>query len=119
MKKMLPLMAIFIAIFAFSCASTVMEGRKVDSSRTNQLVIGSTTPQNAMALFGQPLQVQNLPGGEQQMTYRYYYNNPHWWTADETERQDLVMVFRNGVLDRYDLKENVKEYLTMPAGSVR
>ena len=112
MMRTIAILAILILAFSFGCAKTIIDGKKIDSSKTSQLMIGSTTPENIEALFGKPGQVQDLPNGEKKFMYHYYYNNPHWWTIDETEKQDLDVVFKNGKLDRYNLKEALLEGIT-------
>ncbi len=84
------------------CAS-IMEGKKIDSSKTKDLLAAGTSEADVVKMFGQPQQKENLPGGETK--YVYYYRAQSrllWFRMGQPQDQQRLEVFLKGnQVDRY------------------
>ncbi len=105
------ILLILAVVSLFGCGQILTEGRQFDSSRVNNIMVGSTTGENLAANLGQPAKVETMPSGEKKYVYHYYYKNPHWWTTDEIMRQDLEVYLLNNEVQRYNYKEQATEYI--------
>ena len=96
---------VLIGIFAITvgCASTVVEGKKFDASKVNTLALDQPKD-SVVAAFGPPLKTESLPSGMTKYIYHYYYKNPHWWTTDDLEKQDLEIVLKNDRVESFNFK---------------
>ncbi len=102
---------IVMLAFAFGCAATVMEGKKIDASKVSTLALDQTK-QQVVAAFGEPVKKENVAGGEKYI-YHYYLKKPHWWTVDQVETQDLEVVFINNRVDSFKFKGTGASDVTM------
>ncbi len=102
MKYIGVILIVIIALTA-GCARTVIEGKKIDASKVDTLALDQPKDK-VIAAFGQPLKTENLPSGMTKYIYHYYYKNPHWWTTDEMERQDLEIVLKNDKVESFNFK---------------
>ncbi len=102
---------IVMLAFAFGCAPTVMEGKKIDAAKVSGLALDQTKDQ-VVSAFGQPVKTEKVAGGEKYI-YHYYLKKPHWWTVDEVERQDMEVVFINNRVDSFKFKGTGRADVTM------
>jgi len=100
---------VLLLAFIFSCAPTMIEGRKIDSAKLKQLMPGVSNVQKVEALFGKPDKTENLPAGEQMYVYGYEIKNRHWWTMDAVDKQKLEVTLKDGVVQTYKLRTEGKE----------
>jgi hypothetical protein len=101
--KYLVLLLIVLFTFTIGCASTVMEGRKIDVSKVDTLALDQPKDK-VVADFGPPQKTETFPSGMSIYGYHYYFKNPHWWTTNETERQDLAIVLKNDRVESFNFK---------------
>jgi outer membrane protein assembly factor BamE (lipoprotein component of BamABCDE complex) len=99
----------FFMVFTFSCAPMIIEGKKIDSAKLDQLNEGQTKLAEIEKLFGKPDKVEKLPSGEEKYLYFYKRENPHWWTVDRINKQKLEIVIKEGVVQTYKFREDGKE----------
>ncbi len=100
---------VLLLAFSFGCASTTMEGRKIDAAKLKQLTPGASQVQKVEQLFGKPDKVQDLPGGAQMYVYGFEMKNRHWWTTEEADRQRLEVTVKGGVVQNYRLRTEGKD----------
>jgi outer membrane protein assembly factor BamE (lipoprotein component of BamABCDE complex) len=86
------LLLVALLAFTFGCAHAVTEGRKIDSAQVGTLRIDQPKA-DVVQTFGDPLKIELLPSGELKYKYRYYSLTPHWFEANEVEKQDLEIIF--------------------------
>jgi hypothetical protein len=103
------LILMVLLAFTFSCAPMIIEGRKIDSTKLEQLIMGQTQVAKVEELFGKPDKVEKLPSGEENFLYFYKRENPHWWTVDKIDKQKLEIVIKEGVVQTYKFREEGKE----------
>jgi hypothetical protein len=97
------IVVLIMVAFSFGCASTVMEGKKIDAAKVNTLALDQPKDQ-VVAAFGPPLKTEEGMSGETKYIYHYYFKKPHWWTVDEVERQDMEILLKNDRVDSFKYK---------------
>ena len=102
---------IILMAFTFGCGKMIMEGRKIDEAKLNDIMTTNNTSAKVEQAFGKPDKVEKMASGEEQYSYRYYYKNPHWWTTDEVEEQNLKIVVKGDEVQSYNYKKTGKEEL--------
>lgn len=107
--KFAGLVLMVLLVFTFSCAPMMIEGRKIDSTKLDQLIAGKTKVAKVEEIFGKPAKVEKMPSGEENYIYLYRRENPHWWTVDKVDRQKLEIVLKDGVVQTYKFREEGKE----------
>jgi hypothetical protein len=93
---------VVLLAFAFGCGPILSEGKRIDSSKMDQIVKHKTTAQEVEALYGKPYKVEKMGGGKE--TYVYYYKYEeyvHWYTLPKTTEQKLEVDILNGVVTDY------------------
>ncbi len=109
--KYIGVVLILMLVFTFGCAPTVIEGRRIDASKVSTLALDQ--PKNTViSTFGDPLKTETMSSGETKYIYHYYYNNPHWWTADEVVRQDMEILLKNDMVQSFRYKGVGTDYIT-------
>jgi len=102
--KWVSLGLVVLLAFAFGCAPTVMEGRKVDSAKLKEMSVGQTNKAQVEKVFGKPARVETVSPGVDKYTYTYRTTDPEWYTIDTVQRQEFEVWFQNGVLMYYKLR---------------
>ena len=100
---------ILLMAFTFGCAKMVMEGRKIDEGKVKDLMTSSNTADKVTQVFGNPDKVEKMASGEEQYSYRYYYMNPHWWTANDVEEQNLKVMVKDKAVQGYSYRKSSTE----------
>ena len=100
------ILLIFLMAITFGCGKMVIEGRQIDESKVKDLMASSNTTDKVTQVFGKPDQVEKMASGEEQYSYRYYYMNPHWWTIDDVEEQNLKVVVKDSEVQRYNYNKS-------------
>jgi hypothetical protein len=93
---------VLLLALAMGCAS--MEGRKIDGSKTKDLIAEGTTADDVVKMFGEPQQKENLPSGETKYIYYYRAKQRILFFRTGGQIQDLqrLEVFLKGnQVDRY------------------
>ena len=103
---------ILLVAFAFGCASTIIEGRKIDEAKVKDLLAASNTADKVQQAFGKPDKVEKMTSGEEQYSYRYYYMNPHWWTIDDLVEQNLKVRVKDNEVQSYSYRKSSTEKVT-------
>jgi outer membrane protein assembly factor BamE (lipoprotein component of BamABCDE complex) len=102
--KWVSLGLVVLLAFVFSCAPTVMEGRKVDSAKLKEMSVGQTNKAQVEQVFGKPARVETVSPGIDKYTYNYRTTDPEWYTIDTVQKQEFEVWFQNGVLMYYKLR---------------
>jgi outer membrane lipoprotein-sorting protein len=103
---------ILLVAFTFGCAETVTQGRKIDEAKVKDLMVSYNTTDKLIEAFGKPDKVEKLPSGAEQYTYRYYFRNPHWWTIDDVQEQNLKVVVKDNEVQSYNFTKGSTEKIT-------
>jgi hypothetical protein len=103
------LMVTLFMAFTFGCAPTIVEGRKIDSTKLEQLFIGQTKVANVKKLFGKPDKIEKLPSGEENYFYGYCVRNPPGWTVSKLYDEELEIIVKDGVVQTYTFIQEKKE----------
>jgi outer membrane protein assembly factor BamE (lipoprotein component of BamABCDE complex) len=107
--RYLTILLIFVVGFTFSCAPSVIEGRRIDAAKVRQMVTGETQAGKVEEMFGKPTKIEKLPTGEEDYVYIYKTGEPHWWTLDKTSGQQLNVVVKDGIVQTWKLRTEGKE----------
>lgn len=111
------LVLILMLALTFGCAQTVMEGRKIDSSKVSFLALDQPKD-TVVSSFGAPLKTETLPSGETKYVYHYYYMKPHWWTTNEVEEQDLEIILKDDQVQSFKYKGAETDPVTTQPASI-
>jgi hypothetical protein len=97
--RYLSIALVLLLIGAAGCATT--EGKRIDGSKTKNLVAEGTTPDDVVRMFGHPQQKENLPSGETK--YLYYFKERRFFALqiDPEEIQRLEVFIKNNRVERY------------------
>lgn len=113
-KKMRFAILIFtlLLVFTFSCAPMIVEGRKIDSAKLDQLNVGQTKVAKIEELFGKPDKVDKLPSGDENYIYFYRREIPRWWTVDKIDKQKMEIFIKDGVVQKYRYSIESRDVIT-------
>ena len=94
--------------------SSIMEGKKIDSSKTKDLMAAGTSEADVVKMFGQPQQKENLAGGETKYVYYYRAQNRLLWfrTGQPQDQQRLEVIFKDNQVDRYRFRDSDVQPIT-------
>jgi outer membrane lipoprotein-sorting protein len=106
------ILLILLMGFAFGCAQTITEGTRIDEAKVKDFMARYNTADQVTQAFGKPYRVEKLPSGEDQFLYRYYYKDPHWWTTDDIEEQNLKIVVKDNEVQSYNYRKGTTEKIT-------
>jgi len=100
--RYLSIALIFLLASAMGCASPI-EGRRIDGSKTKDLLAQGTTTADVVKMFGEPQEKENLASGETK--YVYYYRTKGrllFFRSGQPQDQQRLEVFLKGdQVDRY------------------
>ncbi len=103
---------VLLLALAMGCAS--MEGRKIDGSKTKNLIAEGTTADDVVKMFGEPQQKENLASGETK--YVYYYRTQgrmlFFRMGQPRDQQRLEVFFKNNQVDRYRFMDTDQQPIT-------
>jgi hypothetical protein len=102
MRYMSVALVLFMAL-AMGCAST-MEGKRIDGSKTKDLMVEGTTPGDLVKLFGEPQLKENVASDEVKYVYYYRKHTPMLFFNRQAEYQDiqrLEVLIKNNRVERY------------------
>ena len=106
------ILLIFLMAFTFGCGKMVTEGRQIDEGKVKNLMATSNTTDKVTQVFGKPDKVEKMASGEEQYSYRYYYMNPHWWTINDVEEQNLKVMVKDSEVQSYNYRKSSTEKIT-------
>ncbi len=109
MKAVVSLGLVLMVAFTFSCAPSVIEGRKIDAEKVRQLKAGETDVNKVVELLGTPTKAETLPNKDLLYTYTYQAKEPIWFATDTTAAQALEITLRQGVVKDYKFRQEGKE----------
>jgi outer membrane protein assembly factor BamE (lipoprotein component of BamABCDE complex) len=107
--KLASLVLVVLLAFTFSCAPSILEGRKIDADKVKQIQPGTTDVNKLVGLLGTPTKTEKTSEGDLMYIYTYTTGNPHWWTVDKTQGQNLEVVLKNGVVNTYKFRQEGQE----------
>ena len=103
---------VLLLALAMGCAS--MEGRKIDGSKTKNLIADGTTPADVVKMFGEPQQKEDLASGETK--YVYYYRAQgrmlFFRMGQPRDVERLEVFFKNNQVDRYRFLDTEQQPIT-------
>jgi outer membrane protein assembly factor BamE (lipoprotein component of BamABCDE complex) len=107
--KLASLVLMVLLAFTFSCAPSILEGRKIDADKVKQIQPGTTDVNKLVGILGTPAKIDKTSEGDLMYVYTYATDAPHWWTVDKTQGQNLEVVFKNGIVNTYKFRETRQE----------
>lgn len=111
--KVAGVVLLVLLAFIFSCGSTVIEGRKINTSKLREMIKGQTKAENVVRSFGQPARIEKMPSGEQKYLYHYYKEEyTYWWTVPRLETQKVEIVLKEGVVQDYRYSTQLRDVIT-------
>ena len=103
-----------VILLALAVGCSTMEGKKIDSSKTKNLIAEGTTPDDVVKMFGEPQQKETLASGETK--YIYYYRSQGWIfgfrTGQPRDQERLEVIFKNNQVDRYRFVDTEQQPIT-------
>ena len=104
-----------VILLALAVGCTTMEGRKIDGSKTKNLIAEGTTPADVVKMFGEPQEKETLASGE--IKYVYYYRATNrilgFRTSGQVRDQErLEVFFKNNQVDRYRFMDTEQTPIT-------
>ena len=106
--RYLAILLIFAVGFAFSCASTTYQGRKIDPAKVEKLTAGETRVGQVEEMFGKPDRIEQSSSGENNYIYEYCRKDPEWYTIDELDAQKLEVLLKDEVVQTFKFTEERK-----------
>jgi hypothetical protein len=100
--KYVSITLVLLLALAMGCSS--MEGRRIDGSKTKNLIADDTAPADVVKMFGEPQQKEDLASGETKYVYYYRANQRilFFRTGGQVQDQErLEVFFKNNQVDRY------------------
>ena len=107
--KLASLVLVVLLAFTFSCAPSILEGRKIDADQVKQIQPGTTDVNKLVGLLGTPTKTGKTSEGDLMYIYTYATDVPHWWTVDKTQGQNLEVVLKKGVVRTYKFGQTRQE----------
>jgi outer membrane protein assembly factor BamE (lipoprotein component of BamABCDE complex) len=107
--KWISLVVVLLVAFAFGCAPTVIEGKKIDSAKLKEMNVGLSGKTQVEQIFGKPAKVETVSPGVEKYIYTYRTTDPEWYTIDKTQNQAFEVWFQNGVVMYYKLRSEGRE----------
>jgi len=103
---------VLLLALAMGCAS--MEGRKIDGSKTKNLIAEGTTADDVVKMFGEPQQKEDLASGETKYVYYYRAQGRMLWfrTGQPRDQERLEVFFKNNQVDRYRFMDTEQQPIT-------
>ena len=100
--RYLSITLVFLLALAMGCASTI-EGKRIDGSKTKNLLAEGTTADDVVKMFGEPQMKENLPSGETKYVYYYRISDRMLFfrTGQPRDQQRLEVFVKNNQVDRY------------------
>jgi hypothetical protein len=99
MFLLIPVMAVSIG-----CGNAYIVGTPIEKAKVDQIVPGATPENKVVEMFGQPEKKEMTPAGETKYAYSYFEEIPHFWTKDEVSKNTLEVYTKNGVVAKYDFR---------------
>ncbi len=100
--RYLSLALVLLLGLAVGCA-TITEGKRIDGSKTKNLLADGTSPDAVVKMFGEPQQKETLTSGETK--YVYYYRTQgrmlFFRTGQPRDQERLEVFFKGNQVDRY------------------
>jgi hypothetical protein len=107
------LILVLLLVFAVGCGPTIIEGKRIDAAKRNEVIRAQTKVESVVELFGKPAKIEKLPSGEEKYTYQYYKEEyTHWWTLPRFERQKLEIFIKDGVVQDYRYSREARDVIT-------
>ena len=103
---------VLLLALAMGCAS--MEGRKIDGSKTKNLIAEGTTADDVVKMFGEPQQKEDLASGETKYVYYYRAQGRMLWfrMGQPRDQERLEVFFKNNQVDRYRFMDTEQQPIT-------
>ena len=110
--KYVSITLVLLLALAMGCSS--MEGRRIDGSKTKNLIADGTTPADVVKMFGEPQQKEDLASGETK--YVYYYRAQgrmlFFRMGQPRDLERLEVFFKNNQVDRYRFMDTEQQPIT-------
>ena len=105
---------ILVIALAVGCSS-IIEGKRIDSSQTKNLLADGTSSNDVVKMFGEPQQKENLASGETK--YTYYYRTQSrmlgFRTGQPRDVERLEVYIKGNQVDRYRYVDNEQQPITL------
>ncbi len=100
--RYLSIALVFLLALAMGCAATI-EGKRIDGSKTKNLLAEGTTTADVVKMFGEPQEKENLASGETKYVYYYRIKDRMLWfrTGQPQDQQRLEVFMKGNQVERY------------------
>lgn len=83
------------------------------AGKRSELLKPQTTEEQVVGLLGKPAKIERSPSGRTSYIYQYYFEEyTHWYTPPAYDRQILVVIFKDGVVDDYHFTRELRGKIT-------
>jgi len=83
------------------------------AGKRSELLKPQTTEEQVVGLLGKPAKIERSPSGRTSYIYQYYFEEyTHWYTPPSYDRQTLVVIFKDGVVDDYHFTRELRGKIT-------
>lgn len=106
---------VLLLALAMGCA-TMTEGKRIDGSKTKNLIADGTSSADVVKMFGEPQQKENMASGETKYVYYYRtYRNIIFFPrpSDPQDTQRLEVFLKNNQVDRYKFTDREVDPITV------
>jgi outer membrane protein assembly factor BamE (lipoprotein component of BamABCDE complex) len=74
----------------------------MNAGKRSELLKAQTTEEQVVGILGKPAKIERPPAGGPNYIYQYYFEQyTHWYTPPSYDRQTLVVMFKDGLVDNY------------------
>ena len=98
--RYLSIALVILLALAVGCAKTI-EGKKIDGTKTKDLLAAGTNESKVVQLFGEPQQKEQLASGETKYIYYYRERRPFWFAEEPQDLERLEVFLKGGTVQSY------------------
>ena len=85
----------------------------IGAGKRGELLKAQTTEEQVVGLLGKPAKIETSPSGRTSYIYQYYFEEyTHWYSPPAYDRQTLVVIFKDGVVDGYHFTRELRGKIT-------
>jgi len=98
--RYLSIALVLLLALAVGCGKNI-EGKKIDGTKTKDLLAAGTNESKVVQMFGEPQQKESLPSGETKYIYYYRESSRRLFHADPKDQQRLEVFLKDNLVQRY------------------
>ena len=109
--RYLSLVLVLLLVLAVGCGK-VIEGKKIDGSKTKDILAPGTDANKIVQMFGEPQQKENLANGETKYIYYYRESRRMLWHSAPKDQERLEVFLKGNEVQRYRYVYNEETPIT-------